>query len=417
MTLGRPSANNFIIKTLTFTMFMMFAMTTDSVGVIIPEVIKAFHLSMTAAVAFHYANMSAIAVAAITLGFLADLIGRKKTIIFGLSLFALNSYIFSVANSYSIFILLLVVSGAAIGIFKTGALALIGDISHSTMEHTSTMNLVEGFFGVGAIIGPAVVARLLVDGISWKWLYMIAGTMCVFLIITASLVQYPRTMKISAEPMDLPRTIRLLKNPYALGFSVACFLYVSVECAVYVWLPTYLIGHKPSSAFMAAYVVSFFFILRAGGRFLGAWVLERYNWTSVLALFSGAILTCFLGAMFGGADATAFLLALSGVFMSVIYPTLNSKGISCFPKSEHGAIAGILLFFTCGGAAIGPLAMGAVSDIFGGLRAGFVLATAFSALLFLGLLYNWVANPTREILQRSDATEYGVFQVKPSELV
>jgi fucose permease len=168
---------------------------------------------------------------------------------------------------------------------------------------------------------------------------------------------------------------------------------------------------------MAAYVVSFFFILRAGGRFLGAWVLERYNWTSVLALFSGAILTCFLGAMFGGADATAFLLALSGVFMSVIYPTLNSKGISCFPKSEHGAIAGILLFFTCGGAAIGPLAMGAVSDIFGGLRAGFVLATAFSALLFLGLLYNWVANPTREILQRSDATEYGVFQVKPSELV
>jgi len=417
MTLGRPSANNFIIKTLTFTMFMMFAMTTDSVGVIIPEVIKAFHLSMTAAGAFHYANMSAIAVAAITLGFLADLIGRKKTIIFGLSLFALNSYIFSVANSYSIFILLLVVSGAAIGIFKTGALALIGDISHSTMEHTSTMNLVEGFFGVGAIIGPAVVARLLVDGISWKWLYMIAGTMCVFLIITASLVQYPRTMKISAEPMDLPRTIRLLKNPYALGFSMACFLYVSVECAVYVWLPTYLIGHKPSSAFMAAYVVSFFFILRAGGRFLGAWVLERYNWTSVLALFSGAILTCFLGAMFGGADATAFLLALSGVFMSVIYPTLNSKGISCFPKSEHGAIAGILLFFTCGGAAIGPLAMGAVSDIFGGLRAGFVLATAFSALLFLGLLYNWVANPTREILQRSDATEYGVFQVKPSELV
>jgi FHS family L-fucose permease-like MFS transporter len=417
MTAGRPTANAFIIKILTFMMFMMFAMTTDSVGVIIPEVIKAFHLSMTAAGAFHYANMSAIAFAAITLGFLADLIGRKRTIIFGLTLFALNAYLFSVANSFSMFVLLLVISGAAIGIFKTGALALIGDISHSTLEHTSTMNLVEGFFGVGAIIGPAIVARLLLDGISWKWLYVIAGTICVFLIITASLVQYPRTMRTSAERMDLPRTIRLLKSPYALGFSLACFLYVSVECAVYVWLPTYLIGHKPSSAFMAAYVVSFFFILRAGGRFLGAWVLERWSWTGVLALFSGAILTCFLGAMFGGADATVYLLALSGVFMSVIYPTLNSKGISCFPKVEHGAISGILLFFTCGGAALGPLAMGAVSDIFGGLRAGFILATTFSAFLFIGLLYNWVANPTREILQRSDASEYGIFQEKPSELV
>ena len=46
-------------------------------GRIIPEIIKTFHLTMTAAGAFHYANMSAIAVAAISLGFLADKLGRK----------------------------------------------------------------------------------------------------------------------------------------------------------------------------------------------------------------------------------------------------------------------------------------------------------------------------------------------------
>jgi fucose permease len=415
MTIDKPSANNFIIKSLTFMMFMMFAMTTDSVGVIIPEVIKAFHLSMTAGGAFHYASMSAIAFAAITLGFLADLIGRKKTIIFGLVLFALNSYLFSVANSFSVFVLLLVISGAAIGIFKTGALALIGDISHSTQEHTSTMNLVEGFFGVGAIIGPAIVARLLAGGVSWKWLYVIAGTICIVLIFTASLVRYPRTMKAPTERINLARTFHLLKSPFALGFSLACFLYVSVECAVYVWLPTYIEGHKPSSLFMATYVVSIFFILRAAGRFLGAWVMERWRWTTVLVVFSGAILICFLGAMFGGADATVYLLALSGLFMSVIYPTLNSKGISCFPKAEHGAVAGVILFFTCAGAALGPLAMGAVSDMFGGLRAGFVLATAFAGLLFLGLFYNWIANPTRALLQQSDATEYGIIQTATPE--
>jgi fucose permease len=412
MTLVKSSTNTFVIKSLTFMMFMMFAMTTDSVGVIIPEVIKAFHLSMTAAGAFHYANMSAIAIAAIALGFLADLLGRKRTIIFGLILFALNSYLFSVANTFSAFIALLVISGAAIGIFKTGALALIGDISNSTQEHTSTMNLVEGFFGIGAVIGPAIVARLLVDGISWKWLYVIAGTICVILIVTASLVRYPTTMKAPAEQINLARTAHLLKNPYALGFSLACFLYVAVECAVYVWLPTYLESNKPSSAFMMAYVVSIFFVLRAGGRFLGAWVLSRWSWTVVLVVFTGAILLCFLGAMFGGPDATVYLLALSGLFMSVIYPTLNSKGISCFPKAEHGAVAGVILFFTCGGAALGPFAMGAVSDLFGGLRAGFVLATAFAALLFLGMLYNWIADPTRAVLQQSDATEYGIVEAK-----
>ncbi len=415
MTVTAPAANHFLIRSLTYTMFMMFAMTTDSVGVIIPEVIRTFHLSMTAGGAFHYASMSAIAVAAISLGFLADKLGRKRTIVLGLVLFALNSYMFVVANSFVFFVMLLAISGASIGIFKTGALALIGDISNSTQEHTSTMNMVEGFFGVGAIIGPAIVARLLLGGVSWKWLYVIAGTICVALILIASLVKYPQTMKESPEPIDLRRTMHMLKSPYALGFSLACFLYVAVECAIYVWLPTYLKDNKPSSAFMAAYVISIFFILRAGGRFLGAWVTAHWNWTTVLVIFSGAILACFLGSMWFGTNATVYLLALSGVFMSVIYPTLNSKGISCFPKSEHGAVAGVILFFTCAGAALGPLAMGAVSDWFGGLRYGFILATIWAALLFAGLLYNWIANPTREVLLRSDESEYGLVEVVGSK--
>jgi fucose permease len=57
MTTTAPAAHNTLIKLLTYTMFMMFAMTTDSVGVIIPEVIRTFNLSMTAGGAFHYANM------------------------------------------------------------------------------------------------------------------------------------------------------------------------------------------------------------------------------------------------------------------------------------------------------------------------------------------------------------------------
>jgi len=408
-TVHAPRANQFVIRALTYLMFMMFAMTTDSVGVIIPEVIRTLHLSDTAAGAFHYASMAGIAIIAIFLGFLADLIGRKWTIILGLVLFALNSYLFAVTDSFAVFVTLLAVSGAAIGIFKTGALALIGDISDSTQEHTSTMNIVEGFFGAGSIIGPLIVARLLLAGVSWKWLYVIAGSLCVLLVAIASQVRYPQhTVRSSEEPVNLRRTLRLLGNPYALGFSALCFLYVAVECAVYVWLPSYLKDHKPSSAFMAAYVISIFFILRAAGRFVGAWVTARWNWRTILVLFSGAIFICFAGAIFGGANAAVYLLALSGVFMSVIYPTLNSKGISCFPKAEHGAIAGVLLFFTCLGAALGPLAMGAVSDVYGGLQAGFVLATVFAALLFLGLFYNWIANPARAVLLHSDQTEYGL---------
>lgn len=394
------------IRWLTFFMFMMFAMTTDSVGVIIPVVIKEFRLSMTVGGAFHYATMSGIAFAGFFLGYLADKLGRKRSIVLGLVLFALNSYLFAVGQSFLFFLTLLVISGIAIGIFKTGALALIGDITKSTTEHTSTMNTVEGFFAVGAIIGPAIVARLLAVGTSWKWLYIIAGTLCVLLIVTASFVTYPQTRS-PTDTVDLKRTLVMMKNPYALGFSAGVFLYVTVEAAIYVWMPT-LLATRHVSGFMAIYAISIFFVLRAAGRFMGSWMLAKLNWAAVMTIFSFAILMCFVVSMVAGMRLAVYLLPFSGIFMSVIYPTINSKGISCFRKSEHGAVSGVILFFTCVAAVVGPLAMGAISDSLGDPKYGFFLATGFTALLFSGLLLNWILDPTQQLLLRLDRTEYQV---------
>ncbi|NJO90120.1 MAG: MFS transporter [Chloroflexia bacterium] len=260
-------SNLSIIKWLTYMMFMMFAMTTDAVGEIIKEVMKQFDLSMTAAGLLHYGPMTAIALGGILLGFLADKLGRKKTIILGLCLFAINSYLFIIGNSFAFFLSLLIVSGAAIGIFKTGALALIGDISKSTTQHTSTMNVVEGFFGVGAIIGTFLVSYLLSEGVEWKWLYIVAATLCVVLIVMALVVKYPHTKKSTEEPINLKRTLKMVKDPYALSFSFAAFLYVAVESAIYVWMPTLLLNYEGSFVFVATYSLSIFFVLRAGGRF------------------------------------------------------------------------------------------------------------------------------------------------------
>lgn len=381
------------IKLLTYMMFFVFAMTSDAVGVIIPELIETYNLSLTQASAFHYIPMAFIAISGLFLGYLADKWGRKSTIVIGLLLFSIACFLFSVGSSFIYFLVLLAVIGIAIGLFKTGALALIGDISASGKEHTSTMNKVEGYFGIGAMVGPAIVSYLLVTGVSWKYLYIAAGVLCALLCFVAIKSKYPVTKPNPEVKVNLKNSMKMMKDPYAIGFSLAIALYVATEVAIYVWMPTLLAEYTGSLVWLATYALTIFFALRAGGRFLGVWVLKYISWQQVILWFSLAVFLCYLGTAMFGVDAAVVLLPLSGLFMSVIYPTLNSKGISHFEPSQHGAIAGVILFFTAVSAAVAPLLMGVVSDAFGHLSYGFYLATVFAGLLVCGALYNLIHKP------------------------
>jgi fucose permease len=407
--------NQRLIRYLACLMFFTFAMTTDAVGSVIPEIIAQFALSMTAASAFQYATMGGIAVGALLLGYLADRLGPKYTIIIGLALYGASSLLFALTDVFIAFVALLGIAGLGISIFKIGALTLIGDISLSTASHTRVMNMVEGFFALGAIAGPAIVAVLIASGMSWKWLYVIAAAICVLLIVIAGQVRYPpsRRRPERASPREM---IVVMRDRAAIGFSFLVAMYVAVEVAIYVWMPTLLQAYTGTIAWLPVWALTIFFVLRAVGRFLGAWFLGHLKWTTALALFSFAILLCFAGALVLGIDHAAWLLPLSGLFMSIIYPTLNSKGISCFPKAQHGAAAGVILFFTAAAAALGPLAMGAVSDSFGSARAGFVLATGFAFLLFVGLMVNWLLDPAQRRLASADREDYDTsFVPQPAE--
>lgn len=392
-----------LVRWLTCLMFFTFAMTTDAVGSVIPRIISEYGLSMTAAGAFQYATMAGIAFGALLLGFLADRIGRQRTIILGLMLYGVSSLLVATFASFPVLVALLAASGLGISVFKTAALALIGDVTDSSRSHTRFMNTVEGFFAIGAIAGPAIVAVLIGAGMSWKWLYVVAAVICLGLVCMASLVKAPAP-RTSVERASAAQMLEVLRDPLALGFSLLVALYVAVEVAIYVWMPTYLAGYTGSVTWLPAWALTLFFVLRAAGRFLGAWLLDHVRWTTALAALAALIFGCFLGSLLGGLRLGVFLLPLTGLFMSIMYPTLNSKAISCFPRQRHGAAAGVILFFTAAAAAAGPLAMGAVSDAWQTPRAGFVLATGFALLLLLGLLVNWLRDPSRLRLAQADAT-------------
>lgn len=396
------SVSSLRLHILVYLMFFAFAMTSDAVGVIIPHLVEHYQLSHTQVSAFHYAPMIFIAVSALLFGFLADKLGRKPVICVGLALFAVACFFFSVSEIFLMFVALLSLIGIAIGLFKTGAVGLIGDISSDSKQHTQTMNRVEGFFGIGAIVGPAIVSYLLVAGLSWKYLYLAAGILCAVLCIATFLIRFPKIKtnnKVQQEAkVSLKDTFSLFSNKFTLGFSLATALYVAVEVAIYVWMPTLFTDYQGDYIWLATYALTIFFVLRAGGRFLGAWLLHLFSWEIVLFISTLMVAACYLLSMLGGIDAAVWGLPLSGLFMSVIYPTLNSKGVSCFPRHQHSAIAGIILFFTAASAALSPLLMGFISDSFGHIQYGFYLATGLAILLSLMCGVNLLKKPATKVL-------------------
>jgi fucose permease len=402
---GRDGAAT-LLKALVFLMFAMFAMTTDSVGTVIPEVIREFQLGLTAGGSFQYATMAGIGISAIALGFLADRIGRKATILIGLVLFGVSSALFAAGHSFLFFTSLLFISGIGIGIFKSGALALIGDLSRSTGEHARTMNLIEGFFGVGAILGPGIVAYMLLNGASWKWVYIIAAMLCALLVLGSAVARFPRPAVTRTEPVRASEAIRMAGDPPARFFGTALMLYVAAEAAIYVWAPTYLADYSGAWLWLAAYVVSIFFVLRAAGRFLGVWLLSRFDWASVIFVCSAAMAALFWVAVIGGREVAIFALPATGLFMSVLYPTINSTGISCYDKGRHGSIAGLLLFFTCISAVLAPLAMGALGEWLADSRYAILLGAVFATSLTLLCGWNKSREPFAALLAQRDADDY-----------
>ncbi|BBN82890.1 MFS transporter [Pseudoalteromonas sp. A25] len=390
------TSNLTTLRWLTYMMFFMFAMTSDAVGVIIPELIEQYNLTMTQASAFHYAPMIWIAISGLCLGFLADKIGHKTTILIGLTLFSMACFAFAASNSFLVFVILLSIIGVAIGLFKTAALALLGSLSPTSHAHTKTMNTVEGFFALGAIVGPALVSYMIIAGVSWIYLYVLAGILCILLALATLKVRFAaKSQPVSSQAPSFKHTLLMFKDLHALGFSAAIALYVATEVAIYVWMPTLLKTYQGEWTLLATYALTIFFILRALGRFMATWLLNLFSWQLVMLVLSTAIFLCYLATYLFGVNAAVVSLPLSGLFMSMIYPTLNSKGISCFAKHQHGSVAGVILFFTALSAAVAPLLMGVVSDHFGHIEYGFALATAFAALLMLAMLYNWWQDPAQ----------------------
>jgi EmrB/QacA subfamily drug resistance transporter len=104
-------------------------------------------------------------------GKLADRLGRKPVLLFGLALFSLGSALSGLAQSMPQLVAFRVLQGIGAGGTTPIVLTLIGDL-YTLRERARVQGLFSAVWGIASLAGP-ILGGELTDRLSWRWVFFI----------------------------------------------------------------------------------------------------------------------------------------------------------------------------------------------------------------------------------------------------
>jgi FHS family L-fucose permease-like MFS transporter len=390
----RPSGLLWII----FLAYFTFGMITNILGVIIPEVIKQYHLSLFAAGFLAFSFFLAYGVCAIPTGLLMDRFGARPLLLVGVTLMGLGCLVVAWARSYPLMLAMIFAVGVGVTILQTAGNPLIRHLDRLDNYHRN-LTLTIGFCGIGAFLGPFMLAFIRGTGRSWESLYFFFAGLSLVLLALLAVSRFPSTGMGTGDRIRVDQLGKLLKNPLVLTYALGIFFYVGAEVGTASWIVKFFervhglsgeVANLEATRFLTkvlptlpALIVALFWGLQGTGRLVSGAVLNRFGSQRILRLYSFLALACLLFANFGSKNVTAVGFAACGFFTSVLFTLIFSGTINSFTEN-HGTISGLLCTAILGGALVPPL-VGWVGDSFGMHAAMMVPALCFAYVFGLAM--------------------------------
>lgn len=251
-------------------------------------------------------------------------------------------------------------------------------------------------WGIGASVGPMIMAWRMGAGDSWRGGYVAVGLMLVAL--TAFLVLTLRSWDTAtpaaaagdgdrrAADTSLPSRAEALRLPGVVPAFLSFFLYCALESTTGVWSSTFMVQARGIDEQTATFLVSLFYLGITVGRFLSGVLTLRLRGNQLLRL-GVAIIAVGLVLLVAvpGATACATGLVLVGIGCAPIYPTIIQLTPSRFGDGASQALmgpqmacayVGSLSFPPITGLVLQHVAPGAYPWLLLALLAGFALTLA-----------------------------------------
>ena len=232
------------------------------------------------------------------------------------------------------------------------------------------MNWLHAFWGVGASIGPMIMAFFLARGDLWQAGYRSIGAIHLFFVVIFLLTfKLWRTIKPPVSETDTTKTATLsTKQLLAIpGVKQSLFIflfYCAIEATVGLWASSYLVVIRNLAEETAAFWLSLYFIGITIGRFMAGFLTTKLNNKQLILLGCG---------MIGAGIVILFLpvpepfllvsLFLIGFGCAPIFPSLIHETPTNFGKANSQAIIGIQMAFAYMGSMLMPPLFGYLAEL------------------------------------------------------
>lgn len=104
-------------------------------------------------------------------GKVADMVGRKPVILFGIAVFAVGSLLCGLAGSMLALIVFRAVQGIGAGAIQPMTMTIAGDL-YSLTERAKVQGYLAGVWAVSSVAGP-LLGGLFADYLGWRWIFLI----------------------------------------------------------------------------------------------------------------------------------------------------------------------------------------------------------------------------------------------------
>lgn len=349
---------------LAFYAFIAIGIAEGVLGVLLPSILKTYNLTPATVTLLFLSQVTGYIIAAIASSLLVSRMGLARMLLLASVMLTSALSIYAFTTHWVVMVATGTLLGLGIGLIDAGINTFIA----SDRGNANLMGMLHAFYGVGALLGPAVATTLLALGIGWRQVYLVvAGVVGLTIVgmLWAILYRYqPMSRQAIAVGTDAKASLRLaLRTPTVLVAGLLLLVYVGTEASLGNWAYTVQSLSRGIPDWIAGYSVSGYWLGLTLGRLGMGQVMKRLGAVRTIDLSLTLLMVGLLAwSLLPGLWLS---LPLIGFALAAIFPATIWLMPQRVPATIVPAAIGFLTSIGSLGAATIPTAVGWIADCTG----------------------------------------------------